>query len=410
MRLKGATRWYHLAGRAWLTMAGLALLLAPSTRLGMWLPLHLALAGAVSSAISGAMQTFALALTATPSPPPALVWTQFACVNGGAALVAWGRVDARPGILAGGATLFLVGIALLGWFVARARRRALNRRHPVPIVMYLSAVVVMLTGGTFGALVGAGPIGDVATYAGLRRAHMTLNVMGWVSLTIAGTLVTFLPTVLRIRMPSWHGAWTMAALIAGVAVMASGFAVGSDGLAGAGGIVYLAGVVGVIWMVGRAAGAPRAWPVPTAAKHLMLAVVWFAVGSLATAVALARGGRGFDDLREGFLAMLVGGWTLQTLLGAWQYLLPMARPGHPNERRKWLAAIEFGGTLQVVALNAGLLLVVLHLAAWLPATAGAVGAGLALGGGAVALLKAWTFPLLARVPVLSDRQRRVWGG
>ena len=410
MRMRGATRWYHVAARTWLTLAGLSLLLRPSTRLGLWLPLHLALAGAVSSAISGAMQAFVLALTATPSPGSVLIWTQFACVNAGAALVAWGRVADRPGVLAVGAIAFLVGIVMLGAFVIGARRRALNRRHPLPIVMYVSAIAAMLVGGALGALVGAGRIDDVDTYLGLRRAHMVLNVMGWVSLTITGTLITFLPTVLRIRMPSWHGAWTMIALMAGVAIVSAGLALGADAVAAAGGVVYLAGVASVIWMVGRAAGAPRAWPVPTAAKHLMASVVWFASGSLATAVALARGGAGFDGFRQGFLAMLVGGWALQTLLGAWQYLLPMARPGHPNERRRWLAAIEFGGRLQLLALNGGLLLIVLHLAGWLPGTAGSIGAGLALGGGALALLKAWAFPVLGRAPVLSERQLGVWGG
>jgi hypothetical protein len=41
--------------------------------------------------------------------------------------------------------------------------------------------------------------------------------------------------------------------------------------------------------------------------------------------------------------------------------------------------------------------------------AGAVGAGLALGGGALALAKAWALGPLGRVPVLSTRRADVWG-
>jgi hypothetical protein len=40
---------------------------------------------------------------------------------------------------------------------------------------------------------------------------------------------------------------------------------------------------------------------------------------------------------------------------------------------------------------------------------GAVGAGLALGGGGLALLKAWTFAILAELPVLTRRHLDVWG-
>jgi hypothetical protein len=65
---------YQTAARVWLTAAALSLLLPPADRLVLWLPLHLALAGAISVAISGAMQTFALALTATPSPSRWVVW------------------------------------------------------------------------------------------------------------------------------------------------------------------------------------------------------------------------------------------------------------------------------------------------------------------------------------------------
>jgi hypothetical protein len=87
----------------------------------------------------------------------------------------------------------------------------------------------------------------------------------------------------------------------------------------------------------------------------------------------------------------------------------MARPGHPDDRRRQLAAIEFGGTLQVASLNLGVALLALAGAGWVGGTAGAIGAGLALGGGGLALLKAWAFGPLGRAPVLGARQLDVWG-
>jgi hypothetical protein len=154
---------------------------------------------------------------------------------------------------------------------------------------------------------------------------------------------------------------------------------------------------------------PRRWPVPVAARHLLLAMAWFVVGSLLLPFALAGGPASFAEFRGPYLAIFVGGWALQTLVGAWQYLLPMTRPGHPDDRRRQLAGIELGGTLQVLALNAGIALLAIAGAGWASGTVGAVGAGLALGGGGLALVKAWAFGPLGRLPGLSARQLDVWG-
>jgi len=107
--------------------------------------------------------------------------------------------------------------------------------------------------------------------------------------------------------------------------------------------------------------------------------------------------------------VFVCGWVIQTLLGAWQYLLPMVRPGHPDERRLWLAAIEAGGTLQVIALNAGVALLALAGGDALPGVAGRAGAVLALAGGLAALGKAWAFPALGGVPALTRGHAGTWG-
>jgi nitrite reductase (NO-forming) len=409
MDARATIRWYQTAARAWLTVAVLSLLLPEADRLGIWLPLHLALAGAVSIAISGAMQNFALTLTAAPAPEGRAVLAQFVAINLGAGLIAIGYPSGHPSLVAAGGVLFVIAAAMLGSFVLRARRIGLNLRHRLPLAMYTAAVAAVLVGGTLGALIGSGAVDDVDAWLALRGAHLTANVLGWASLTIAGTLVTMLPTVLRIRMPSWHGGASGLALATGVLAMASGLALRSTVLATAGGASFAAGALGLAWMAVAALRTPRRWPVPVAAKHLLLALCWFVLGSLLLPFVLAGGPRSFAEFRRPYLAVFVAGWVLQTLLGAWQYLLPMARPGHPDDRRRQLAAIEFGGRLQVAALNVGVALLALAGAGWVGGTVGAIGAGLALGGGGLALVKAWAFGPLGRAPVLSARQLDVWG-
>ena len=406
MARRSTLRTYQTAARIWLTAALASLLLPADVRLGVWLPLHLALAGAVSVAIAGAMQNFALTLSAAPDADPRIVWTQFSTANVAALLVAVGYPTEIGWLVAAGGVLFEAAVGVLAWLVARARRLGLNRRHLLPFAMYAAAIVAALAGGTLGAVVGSRVVDDPQTWLELRRAHLTLNLLGWASLTIAGTLVTLLPTVLRIRMPAWHGAASGALLVTGVAAIALGLGFGVRPVAIAGAVVYAAGALGLAWMAVKAFRMPRSWPVPVAAKHLMCALAWFVIGAMVLPWMLADDLTGSRDL---LLAIFVCGWVLQTLLGAWQYLLPMARPGHPDERRGWLAAIETGGTVQVLALNVGVALLALRGADALPASAGPAGTILALAGGTMALAKAWGFPVLGRSPALTSRHRGTWG-
>jgi nitrite reductase (NO-forming) len=278
----------------------------------------------------------------------------------------------------------------------------------MPLVAYSCAIGAVLVGAMLGALMGSGAIeGEWYTHA--RDAHMTVNVLGWASLTVVGTLITLLPTVLRVRMPRWPGFTVLCLLVGGLLAQLLGWGLGAVPMLALGGVAYAAGAVGVILLVVRVARTERAWGVPAAGFHLMAGVVWFAIGSTGLARALLEGASGFERYRPVFLTTFVGGWLVQVLLGAWAYLLPMARPGHPSDRRRTLAAFEFLGPLQLVLLNGGLALMALRTAGWVGDVAGIVGVGAAVIGGGFALVKAWAFPAIARGPVMTPRARAIWG-
>ncbi|HXF74444.1 MAG TPA: hypothetical protein VNO79_17815, partial [Actinomycetota bacterium] len=300
MRPRVTNRLYQTAARLWLTAAAAALLLPPGVRLGWWLPLHLAMAGAVAAAISGAMQTFASALTATPPPPAASVVAQFALVNAGALGVTVGMVAGAPALVAIGGAAFVAAMALLGWMVVRARRRSLHLRHRLPVAGYVFACASVVAGGTLGALVGSGAAAPEVRGA-LALAHPVLNVLGFAGGTILATLVTLLPTVLRVRMPAWHGGATGVLYGTGVAAAAAGLALRSRPVAAAGGAALVGAAIGVGWLVRRVLATPRRWPVPLAAKHLVAGVGWFLGGTLALAWALTRGPAGYAAFRPIFL-------------------------------------------------------------------------------------------------------------
>jgi nitrite reductase (NO-forming) len=408
MKPRSVTALYQTTARAWLTAALVSLALPASWRLGLWLPLHLALAGAISTAISGAMQNFMLALTSTPAPPERIVWAQFLLVTSGAGSIAIGMPTSTGWITAVGGVAFVSAMAVLGWMLRTAWRRALNRRHAMPIAAYACAITSVLLGAAIGAWLGAGDASGGA-YLELKQAHMTANVLGWASLTVVGTLITLLPTVLRLRMPPWPGFTVLTLLVIGLVLQLLGRIGPLSWLLAVGGVAYALGALGMVLLVASVLRAERNWAIPAAAFHMMGAVAWFVVGSIGLAVALFDGVAGFDRYRPVFLTAFVAGWLAQVLLGAWSYLLPMATPGHPTERRRSLAAFELLAPVQVLLLNAGLVLVAARAAGWVGAGLGRIGAATALIGGAAALAKAWLFPVIGRGPVLTDRARAVWG-
>src|SRR5699024_5253020 len=138
----------------------------------------------------------------------------------------------------------------------------------------------------FGAAVGvllargAGP----GWHARLVLAHTGLNVLGFVGLTVLGTLVTLWPTMLRttmdpraVRAVTPTLAWTLGGLGVGVVGALTGVRL----LAAAGVVAYGVGVVcALVPMVGAARRRP---PASFATLSAASAVVWW-LGTLATVV------------------------------------------------------------------------------------------------------------------------------
>ncbi len=391
---RATVRLYQAAARGWMVLALLSLALPPDRRVGVWLPLHLALAGGVSVAISGAMGMFSQVLTAAPPHPAWKSALQFLLVNGGVALVAAGFVTRQPGVVAVGGTAFAVSMVLLGAMVARSWLRGLNRRHGVPVFLYLSAIASVITGATIGTLLGSGIVDDAGLYVALRQAHMCLNVLGWASLSIAGTLITLFPSVLKVKMVAWNGRRPARALVGGTFVLAAGLGLRSTPVALVGALGYAGGAIAVWWMLVRTVSGERRFPIPLSGRHMLAAASWWIVGTVAMLVMFVRDGPVL--VRSAFLAIFVGGWIVQTLVGAWLYLLPVWRPGHPDERGRWVRIGEAGAWVQLLAINGGLLLFLAGGLAGRGADLGKAGLGLMVAGIAMALFKAYAHPVLAR--------------
>lgn len=230
--------------------------------------------------------------------------------------------------------------SLLGWAVRRGRQ-ALGKPHP-GLRWYLAALGCLLGGlaAAFGMLL------DPKHYAAWYGLHLHLNLLGWVGLTVLGTLPVLLPTCMSLpnSLPALRGTarpvtgnepnaaarlqrglpWAVAGVLA-IALAAAG---GWPWL-GAGGAVVLVLVIAAHWRAWLAFyGTPQRWPGPALSLLLGSAFLF-----LLLALGSVHGAGHFAGAR--LLPALVAGFLLPTVLGALAQLLPVWRfPGPDSPARQ----------------------------------------------------------------------------
>jgi nitrite reductase (NO-forming) len=230
----------------------------------------------------------------------------------------------------------------------------------------------------------------LTAWSALRPAHAWLNLVGFVSLIVVGTLLHLLPTVAGTRIVDrLSGRAAVGGLAVGVPLVAGGLLlaalgaprIAADAAARAGAALVLVGAAAIVAEVLAVVRVRGRWTTDHA-WHAM------ALGSLAAGTGWAAIGLGLAGVRalevgagpDAWATPLVGaplaiGWVVQVLVGAWTHLIPAIGPGGPAghaTRRDVLGRAAAG---RLAALNAG---VVLLTAGWGFGVDGAAAAGAVL--------------------------------
>lgn len=320
-----------------------------------WLAIHLLLLGAVTNAILVWSAHFTAAVLRSPVPSRRRSETvRLAVLNVGVCAVLVGGAADRPWAGVGGAVLVFAAVAAhLAW-LARRLRRALPSRFRVTVHYYLAAGLALLAG----VPVGAGMLlTDDAHRFRLVLFHAHVNLLGWVTLTVLGTLLTLWPTMLRTRMAD--GAARVAAvalplvcfglLLLGLGLLAWWRAVTAVGL----GLFVLGVLVALRPALAVARSRPpyafATWSLAAAAGWLLVALAVDAVTLLTAAeptAAAARFGQVLTPLLVGFVG--------QVLVGALTYLLPVVLGGGPAPARARAELLDRHGPQRVAMTNAAL--------------------------------------------------------
>ncbi len=361
-----------------------------------WATIHLALAGAATTAIATFVPHFAVTLAGTRPEPVVQRMLGLAFVAAGAAAAVLGMTLIGGGWAVGGAVAMIAGLGLTAWQTVAPLRSPLARRHPIVTASYLLATGEMAAGVALGGLVALGWAPVLGAWPTLRAAHAWVTLFGAVSLTIFGTLVYLAPTVLgaRIRASGWLVIGTVG-MLAGPPLAAVGFGVGSSPLATVGAALTLVGAAGQVGYVVDAIR--RRGPYTSehdwrrvAVWHLAAGTGWFALAAGAAVVGLLAG-RSPAGWSLGPLAIpLIAGWMLQELVGSWTHLAPSVTPGDPGRHAAQRRVLAVASRARPITWNVAIGLAWAGLAADVVPLAAAGGAllGVTVAGSALLMVRA----------------------
>jgi hypothetical protein len=353
---------------------------------GRWFAVHVFTIGVVTNAIVGFAYHFSR--TVLHAPGRGGVSGRFVTLNVGAVALLVGLPQGARWAVAVGATLLMAAVFWLYLDLRRMRRAALAPRFAFVVRAYERASAAFIHGAVLGLLMGVVTLGG-AWYGALRIAHLHVNILGWAGLTLLATLAFFGPTVLRTRMVDGADQRAAGALRYGatgltVAVVAL-LLLGHDTTASAGRAVATVGLV--VYAVAASAicgdvirAARRARP-SVHGRFLVAACVWFPIAVWADVVAV---GTDSPQLVNAVGLAVLGGVLAQSIVAALGYFAPMMWAPDPGLRRVVRDRHEAFGRARALALNAGVVLVI--VAALVGTSLGATGAVMIRAGWVLVLL------------------------
>ncbi|ULA63621.1 MAG: Cbb3-type cytochrome c oxidase subunit I [Nitrospira sp.] len=371
-RLPGRPLTFLLTGFSWLMLAslvGLAILvgLVRGTPLPHWIRhahVHAALVGGVAQMILGAALIFISPLLLTGRTQRESHPLLFLTINGSAiGMVVGFGLHNYPMIGISG--LFVVASFL--WIARDTWLQARQSLNAPPLNLWYYALAVL-------ALFGGLACGEAMAFAWapesfgyIRLAHIHLNLLGFITLAIVGTMHNLLPTVLNAPLYSPRLARIVMWLFPlGLVVLIAGFMNSSVATEIAGGCLLL--LSALLYALNLFTTWLRSNHHGTAASDHLLVATFFLVITLVLGILVAANNLGATPIMPfgslhlvAYTHMALIGFILQTIVGALSHLVPVTlavrRAPSPKKRGPYLeyvtGVLNRWRTVQVASLSMG---------------------------------------------------------
>lgn len=367
-RASGRGTWHRRASKPvshWMFVLIGVLLLHKFIPNSGWLLVHIVTLGLITNSILIWSQHFTEALMKIKIPDEhrGTQVRRIFILNAGILVLMVGMIGqlSVPGLY----TATVVGALIVGTMVAwhalyllKQVRQALPSRFGVTIRFYITAALMLPLGAAFGAMI-AYPNLKGTLHSQFLLAHEVVNVLGFVGITVVGTLVTFWPTMLRTKMVDkalTHSLRALYLMCGGLVLTLAGSMFGMRPLATAGLVVYLIALLIVAWVMVRTLRTKRPTEYPP--MSVGMGFLWLIVGVATTAYMVATTPFAVMDIRA-VTPIFVVGFLLQVLLGAMSYLLPQLMGGGPAVVRASNKEFSRFAAGRVTAVNLALIIFML---------------------------------------------------
>ncbi|MGO0575947.1 multicopper oxidase domain-containing protein [Ornithinimicrobium panacihumi] len=354
-------------GMLWMILAVIVAIAHPFIAESRWLMVHLVLLGAITHSIMVWSTHFSQALLKTgPGLDDRRIQSRrLILLFLGTSITLVGVPTATWWLTVVGATMVSAAVLWHGVQLWRRLRGSLPGRLRVTIRYYLAAAVALPVGAALGATLALGL--DDSTHGRILLAHSMINVLGWVGLTVCGTLLTLWPTMLRTQIgPRAEARATQAlpGLVVALVVLVAGALLDLRWLTLAALVLY---AVALLWWASAVLAPVRSkLPREFAPASVGLAIVWWLIGIGFVLVRLTTTDS-WGELTVGYgwiTTVLVVGFAAQLLTGALSYLVPSVLGGGKTVVRAGQAWFDRWATARLVTINGGLLLCLLPIPSW----------------------------------------------
>lgn len=327
-----------------------------------WIPsysyllVHLTMLGAITTAILIWSARFADNLLGRPAPGgQRLTAVRLALHTVSAIGVIVGVITARSWLVVAGAVGIVVVALVHVIVIALQRRGALKARFGALSLFYMCAGVNLALGVWFGTLLAVGA-GSAAWRARLYTAHSATMLLGWVGLTVLGTLVVLWPTMLRTKMvpdAPLAARSAMFVLLSGLGLVWAGVGTGASWLLSLAALAYLSGVVMLVVPMAQVARVKQPASFATygaigAVCWLTACLVWLGVIGLTSPSWVE-----VEDRLGGLVGPFVVGFAAQILLSALSYLAPVMLGGGPRIVKRVDLEMNRAAGARVTVVNGG---------------------------------------------------------
>lgn len=358
--LRSRNVWHARANApivVWLIAAVVTTMIHPFVNHASWLMVHTLMLGVVTNAIVVWSSHFAETLGRANPTLSERRWHLFrlALLNLSVIAVLLGRMFEVWHVLLAGAVTIGIVVTWHGIVIALRLRSKLANRFAASLTYYVVAAGLLPIGAGLGAWLAYEP--KTAMAANATLAHATINILGWIGLTVAGTLVTLWPTILRTKMADdavTSSRRALPVLVTGVVVTATAALIGEPYLGAAGIAIYLAGwVVAMLpWLLEARQRPPHSYAALSlafAVAWLLISLVWwFVMGVSHDSIAVIEAQFG------SIVPALAVGFAAQVVLGALSHLVPVVLGGGPAAARAANEVMDRAAGLRLIVINIGL--------------------------------------------------------